>query len=133
MAANEAFARQYVEGSAPAEQVSNPNKTRELALPKRQEKVQAEDVPWTGSEKFLAGILVVMFFAFSILSVSHANQMNNLNREVQDVNAAAQETQLKNENLEQNVQELSKYERVNEVAQDHDLKRVEENVRNITK
>ena len=56
-----------------------------------------------------------------------------MNRSLQDVNVKVTETEIANENLEQNVQELSQYERVHEIAQKYGLELNDENVRNILK
>ena len=68
-----------------------------------------------------------------VLTIYSSNQVTQMNRGLQDVNAQITETELANENLEQNVQELSQYERVHEIAQKYGLELNDENVRNILK
>ncbi|WHZ31405.1 cell division protein FtsL [Desemzia incerta] len=84
-------------------------------------------------EKVLLVVASMIIFALGVACVSLEIMVATANREVQDTNRAIEEVAVMNTNLEQEVQELSRYDRVYEIAKAHGLEMNEENVRNVTK
>lgn len=99
---------------------------------------QYESMPAAKQKKKITSIEVLVISVFvalivgaivTMLTIGNINA--SLNREIQNVNRQSQETEIVNENLQQNVQELSRYDRVYEIARKNGLELNEENIRNV--
>lgn len=73
----------------------------------------------------------IILFALLVANIALVMQVSTTSRSVQDTLRQTEETQIANENLEQNVQELSRYDRVHQIAEEHGLEVNEENIRNV--
>lgn len=84
-------------------------------------------------EKF--AISITLFSALVVLLLSLATQvtLSNQNRALQDLQNDSVAIGLENQNLEQEVQELSRYDRIIEIAKELGLEMNEANVRNVTR
>lgn len=137
MASNEQVAREYLNQRAARVHTVPKKNAAIIPLPLKEKKVKVKTksgaVPWTKSEKLLVTLVSAFVLFMCVLTIYSSNQVTQMNRGLQDVNAQITETELANENLEQNVQELSQYERVHEIAQKYGLELNDENVRNILK
>ena len=87
----------------------------------------------TKFEKILITVASMVIFALGVACVSLEIMVATSNREVQDTNREIEEIAVVNTNLEQEVQELSRYDRVYGIARTHGLEMNEENVRNVSK
>ena len=135
MASNEQLVKEYIDGQVNYTP-SIPKKNAEiipLPLKKKKTKTKSAVLPWTKSEKILVALVSFFVLAMCVLTIYTSNSLTQINRSLQDVNVKITETEIANENLEQNVQELSQYERVHEIAQKYGLELNDENVRNILK
>lgn len=126
MAMNDNLARQYE-----AIQPYPLEQPKEKKTPQIQS-TSSRKVKWALGEKLLVAFFVSAFFILSVWNVTLGIEVNEVNRELQDINRSITETHLVNENLEQKVQELSRYDRVYEVAEKHQLHMNEQNVRNVS-
>ena len=84
-------------------------------------------------EKILITVASMLIFSLGVACISLEIMVATSNREVQDTNRDIEEISVVNTNLEQEVQELSRYDRVYEIARAHGLEMNEENVRNVSK
>lgn len=84
-------------------------------------------------EKLLITVASMIIFALGIACISLEIIVATSNREVQDTDRSITEIAIVNTNLEQEVQELSRYDRVYEIAKAHGLEMNEKNVRNVSK
>lgn len=135
MASNEQLVKEYIDGQVNYTP-SIPKKNAEiipLPLKKKKIKTKSAVLPWTKSEKILVALVSFFVLAMCVLTIYTSNSLTQINRSLQDVNVKITETEIANENLEQNVQELSQYERVHDIAQKYGLELNDENVRNILK
>ncbi|MGX7395379.1 cell division protein FtsL [Carnobacterium mobile] len=87
----------------------------------------------TKVEKLLCGALLSIVFALIAISISLEISIASTNRALQDTNSSIATITTINDNLEQEVQELSRYDRVYKIANSQGLKMNEANVRNVTK
>ena len=83
-------------------------------------------------EIVLTTIIGLIIFGLLLLNVSSDYGLSNTSREVQDLNDQIQTTKIEIENLEQHVHELSRYDRVYEIADKYGLELHEENIRNLS-
>lgn len=109
--------------SIPQHQPSPETKPIHKPSPKRQGLTRLE----VGIVTFFGMVLFVLL----VINIAVAMQVSTINREVQDISRESAATQIVNENLEQNVQELSRYDRVYQIAEEYGLKMNEENIRNV--
>lgn len=79
----------------------------------------------------LISLVSVIVFALVLFNVYSDLQLTNVSRNVQDVNTQIQQTEVEIENLKQHAHELSRYDRVNEIAEKYGLELHEENIRNL--
>ncbi|HLR88915.1 MAG TPA: cell division protein FtsL [Atopostipes sp.] len=79
----------------------------------------------------LMSLVSVIVFALVLFNVYSDLQLTNVSRDVQDVNTQIQQTEVEIENLKQHAHELSRYDRVNEIAEKYGLELHEENIRNL--
>jgi cell division protein FtsL len=87
----------------------------------------------TKGEKLLVSSILIVLFALIAVSISLEITIASTNRTLQDTVTSITESTTVNENLEQEVQELSRYDRVYEIANKFDLDMNEKNVRNVIK
>jgi len=87
----------------------------------------------TKGEKLLVSSILIVLFALIAISISLEITIASTNRTLQDTVTSITESTTVNENLEQEVQELSRYDRVYEIANKFDLNMNEKNVRNVIK
>lgn len=128
MALDDNLARNLHSGmpeKAPQIQPQQPKQPQKVSVPKKQ--------GITKAEKILIAIASSIIFALGVASVSLEIMVANVNHEVQDTNRSIEETVVVNNNLSQEVQELSRYDRVYAIAKKHGLEMNEENVRNVSK
>lgn len=137
MASNEQLAQEYIDRQASTTYTVPKKNAAIIPLPLKKKKVKVKTksatLPWTKSEKLLVTLVSSFILFMCVLTIYSSNQLTQMNRSLQDVNVEITETEIANENLEQNVQELSQYERVHEIAQKYGLELNDENVRNILK
>lgn len=85
----------------------------------------------TRFEKTLISFILALFVGLSIASVSMSSQLTSVSQELQDINSQIDDTTVINTNLEQNVQELSRYDRVHQIGEEHGLDSNNANIRNV--
>lgn len=121
----------------------NDNLARQLAN-EMQPLTQPQETPNREVEKRLhkgltrlEGTVMALFgFVLLVLAVAHialSMQVSTTNRSIQDIQSQAMQIQVENSNYEQNVQELSRYDRVYSIAKDYNLEMNEEQIRNVFK
>jgi len=87
-----------------------------------------------GLTKFEIGLMMVIgviVFGLILMNVQSSLALSDASRSVQDVNSQIQETQVEVENLEQQSQELSRYDRINDIAEKYGLDLHDDNIVNI--
>lgn len=87
-----------------------------------------------GLTKLEIGLIAFMgtiVFALLLFNVYSDLQLTNVSRDVQDVNAQIQQTKVEIENLQQHAYELSRYDRINEIAEKYGLELHEDNIVNL--
>lgn len=85
----------------------------------------------TRLEVWVISFFAVILFGLLIANITMAMQLSTTNRATQDLEQQSADTLIVNENLEQNIQELSRYDRVYEIAKDNGLEMNEEQIRNV--
>lgn len=83
-------------------------------------------------EIILLSAIGLILFVLLLLNVYSDLGLSTASRKVQDVSSQVQTMQFEIENLEQHVHELSRYDRVNEIAEKYGLELHEENIRNLS-
>ncbi len=83
---------------------------REIKKVKRHAKI-------TPGEKVLAFLLIAFLAVMSIQIISANAQVYEVNKDVEDVKTAIQEQETVNSELEAQVKEMSRYERIKEIAE----------------
>lgn len=83
-------------------------------------------------EIVLSAVIGLIIFGLLLLNVSSDYGLSTTSRKVQDLNNQIQTTKIEIENLEQHVHELSRYDRVYEIANKYGLELHEENIRNLS-
>ena len=89
-----------------------------------------------GLTKLEIGLIAIMgtiVFALVLFNVYSDLQLTNVSRDVQDVNAQIQQTEVEIENLQQHAYELSRYDRINEIAEKYGLELHEDNIVNLVR
>ncbi|MFJ1627207.1 cell division protein FtsL [Marinilactibacillus psychrotolerans] len=86
----------------------------------------------THLEVWLISFFGCVVFGLLVANITMAMQLSTTNRTTQDLDQQATDIQVVNENLEQNIQELSRYDRVYKIAKDNGLKMNEEQIRNVS-
>jgi len=79
----------------------------------------------------LVSLFTSIIFALILFNVYSDLQLTTVSRDVQDVNAQIEQTEVEIENLKQHTQELTRYDRINEIAEKYGLELHEENIRNL--
>lgn len=82
-------------------------------------------------EVILIAALGIIIFGLILMNVSTSLEMTNASRSMQDVNSSIAQAQIEIENLNQQSHELSRYDRIYEIAKKNGLELHEENIRNI--
>lgn len=89
----------------------------------------------TGISRFektlILGISIILF-GLLLLNVSSNLDLTTTSREVEDLGSQIQTTENEVENLEQHIHELSRYDRVHEIAEKYGLELHEENIHNLS-
>ncbi|MGB3161363.1 cell division protein FtsL [Carnobacterium sp.] len=85
------------------------------------------------TEKMLIGMIMAIAFTLIAVSISLEINIASTNRSLQDTKNSIINTTAVNNNLEQEVQELSRYDRIYKIANNQGLKMNEANVRNVIK
>ena len=83
-------------------------------------------------EIVLTAVIGLIIFGLLLSNVSSDYGLSTTSRKVQDLNNQIQTTKIEIENLEQHVHELSRYDRVYEIANKYGLELHEENIRNLS-
>ena len=84
-------------------------------------------------EKIVITITTLSALVVLLLSLATQVTLSNQNRALQDLQNDSVAIGLENQNLEQEVQELSRYDRIIEIAKELGLEMNEANVRNVTR
>ncbi|WP_245617792.1 cell division protein FtsL [Carnobacterium gallinarum] len=87
----------------------------------------------TRIEKLLVVSVSIVVFALMTFYISQEIMISTLNRTLQDKTVTIANEQNVNENLSQEIQELSRYDRVYEIAKKAGLTMNEANIRNVSK
>ncbi|CAD5900972.1 Cell division protein FtsL [Carnobacterium maltaromaticum] len=87
----------------------------------------------TKLEKLMLIVVGVTAFMLMAICISQEISISSKNRGIQDTTVAISDTKNVNDNLAQEIQELSRYDRVYDIALKADLKMNQNNVRNVTK
>src|SRR5699024_7022739 len=85
----------------------------------------------TRFEKSMISLFSMVVIGLSVLNISAGTKVNRLNQAQQDATREIEVAQLRNTNLEQQAQELSRYDRIYRIAEEFGLEIKEENVRNV--
>lgn len=100
----------------------NEPQTQELTVPKGLSKL----------EKVVMAILGLVLFSLLLMNVHTNLKLSTSSRKVQDLSSQIQTIESEIENLDQHVHELSRYDRIHDIAEKYGLKLHEENIRNIS-
>lgn len=85
----------------------------------------------TKFEVFLISTIGLVLFGLILLNIHSDLEMSAASRNVQDVNQQIAQTEIEIENLQQQSHELSRYDRINEIAEKYGLELHEENIVNV--
>ena len=85
----------------------------------------------TKIEMGLAGVLGIILFSLILFNVHTSLEFNSASRNLQDVNRQIAQTSIEVENLNQQAHELSRYDRIQEIAEKFGLELHNENIVNI--
>ncbi|HAJ69770.1 MAG: cell division protein FtsL [Alkalibacterium gilvum] len=85
----------------------------------------------TRMELIVSSLLMSILFLMAAGHISLSMQVSTMNRSIQDIKAEASMVQVENTNYEQNVQELSRYDRVYSIAKENNLEMNENQIRNV--
>lgn len=112
------------------------NDTQPLIQPKTNENRELDKKLHKGLtrlEMTVIGLFGLVLVALAAAHIAMSMQVSTTNRSIQDLQSQAAQVQIENNNYEQNVQELSRYDRVYSIAKDNDLDMNEEQIRNVFK
>jgi len=87
----------------------------------------------TRGEKLIYSFFCILLTAASIYVVSFSSSMDKLNRDIQSIDKTVQEQKIENENLNFEINELSKTERITKIAKENGLKIQEAKVKRASK
>lgn len=99
--------------------------------PKKVHKAIPQTKGATRLESAVMSFFGIVLFGLAIAHITLSMQVSTVNRTIQDVQSQSVVTQIENENFEQKVQELSRYDRVYAIARDYNLEMNEEQIRNV--
>lgn len=97
------------------------------------EKVKPSKNKYSKIEKFAFYLTTLIGVVVLLLSLATQVTLSNQNRALQDLQNDSVAIDLDNQNLEQEVQELSRYDRIIAIAKELGLEMNEANVRNVTR
>lgn len=105
----------------------------EEVTPSIQSIPQAEPVEkgLTKFEVFLIGTFAMIIFTLTLFNISSSLELSTASRGVQNVNAEIAQTKIEIENLTQQTHELSRYDRIQEIAKKYGLDLHKDNIINI--
>lgn len=130
MAMNDNLARQYKQQQVDYTDViqpqSIPSQTPGLSV-----KQTVGKNMFTRAEKMVMGLIGTSFVALCFGSIYMSSAVTSVSQEVQDLNSQITEIGDVNTNYEQNIQELSRYDRVHQIGQEHELTPNNANIRNV--
>ncbi|GEK89890.1 cell division protein FtsL [Alkalibacterium putridalgicola] len=126
---NDNLARQLANENLPLQQPSSQPKTNEI----RESEKRLHKKGLTRMEMAVSSLFGTILFVMAVGHIALSMQVSTTNRSIQDIEAQAAMVQVENSNYEQNVQELSRYDRVYSIAKENDLKMNEEQIRNVFK
>lgn len=104
--------------TAPLKEIS----TDELTVPKGLTKLEIR----------VMSLIALVLFGLLLLNVQTDLKLATSSRNVQDLNSKIETTETEIDNLDQHVNELSRYDRIHEIANKYDLKLYEENILNLS-
>lgn len=87
----------------------------------------------TRAELIVVSLFAVILLVLAVAHIALSMQVSTTNRSIQDIQFQSATVQIENENYEQKVQELSRYDRVYSIAKDHELNMNEDQIRNVLK
>ncbi len=96
--------------------------------------LQAVSVP-KGLSRFeitLISIISIVLFGLLLLNVYSGLKLSTNSRNVQDLTSQIETTEMEIENVKQHVHELSRYDRIHEIAEKYGLELQEENILNLS-
>jgi len=126
---NDNLARQLANETQPLNQpLTQPKTTQTRETEKRLHKKGL-----TRLEMLVSSMFGIVLFVLAVGHIALSMQVSTTNRTIQDIEAQAAMVQVENSNYEQNVQELSRYDRVYAIAKDNGLEMNEEQIRNVFK
>lgn len=85
----------------------------------------------TKFEVALISLISIAVFALLLFNVNSDLQLASVSRDVQDVDTEIEQTKVEIENLKQHAFELTRYDRINEIAKKYGLELHEENIINL--
>lgn len=112
-------------------------KTSATSRPYSQEKITAKprytfvQKGITKAEKIVIGMFTTALIAMTVWYLSSSVSVVQVNRQVQDLTVRIDDMTTENNNLEQNIQELSRYDRVYSIGEQSGLNYSEDNIRNV--
>lgn len=112
------------------------NETQPLVQPKNNENREIKKRLHKGLTRIEMTVISLFGLVLLSLAVAHialSMQVSTTNRSIQDIQSQAAQVQVENNNFEQNVQELSRYDRVYSIAKDYNLEMNEAQIRNVFK
>ena len=86
----------------------------------------------TRLEVWVVSFFGIILFGLLVANISMAMILSTTNRSAQDLQQQSADIQVVNANMEQNIQELSQYDRVFQIAEENGLKMNEEQIRNVS-
>lgn len=117
--------------SVPVEQPKVHTSPQPTQPPVNKEQPATRKLPWTRLEKTVLSVFSLAIFGLASLNIAAGVEVNALNQSFQDTRNDIEQAQLVNSNLEQQSQELSRYDRIYAIAEKFGLQVNEENVRNV--
>lgn len=118
-----------------ARQIENEHQPLLQPEPNQKPKEVHRGIPQTKGvtrlESAVMSFFGVILFGLAVAHIALSMQVSTVNRTIQDVQSQSVVTQVENENFEQKVQELSRYDRVYSIARDFNLEMNEDQIRNV--
>lgn len=97
--------------------------TYESVKQTKQVKIKVQKKGWiTRGEKLLYSLAAACLFAAGIFTVSYSSKTDQVNRKLQNVEKQAQQQKRENNDLQYEIKELSRPERITEIAKKNGLK-----------
>lgn len=87
----------------------------------------------TRAEITVVSLFAVILLVLAVAHIALSMQVSTTNRAIQDLQTQSTVVQVENQNYEQKVQELSRYDRVYSIAKDYELNMNEDQIRNVLK